>query len=66
MNKVDLIIEAAGNQTKLAEKLGVSRQVIHSWTITGVIPVRRVLKVSEVTGIPAHVLRPDIYPVNVT
>jgi DNA-binding transcriptional regulator YdaS (Cro superfamily) len=62
MNKVDMVIEAVGGQNKLAERMNVSRQVVYAWTKTGIIPVRRVLKVSEVTGIPVHVLRPDIYP----
>lgn len=54
----ELAIQKAGGVGKLAGSLKVSRQSIYTWKR---IPVSRVLKIEELTGMPRHVLRPDIY-----
>jgi DNA-binding transcriptional regulator YdaS (Cro superfamily) len=54
-----LAIQRAGGGSKLAEKLGLTRQAIYQWQR---IPPERVQRVEEVTGIPRHQLRPDLYP----
>ena len=56
MKKINL-----GNQSELARRLGVSPQRVQWWTKHGV-PPRWVIPVENETGIPRHVLRPDIYP----
>lgn len=62
MQKIVDIIEAAGGVTKFARQLGVPVATVSSWGLRNQIPVRRVIDVERVTGIPRHQLRPDIYP----
>jgi Bacterial toxin YdaS len=52
-------IKIAGGYRALARAAGVSHQSVMKWKR---VPPRRVLAVEELTGIPRHVLRPDIYP----
>lgn len=51
--------EQRGRRTELATKLGCGPNAISQWEQ---VPVRRVLEVSRITGIPRHELRPDMYP----
>lgn len=51
-------IEACGNQSELARRLGVTHQAVQQWTV---IPLRNLLEVERVTGVPRKVLRPDLY-----
>jgi hypothetical protein len=44
---------------KLAEQLGIRRQAVDAWRI---VPAERVVVVSKLSGIPKHVIRPDIFP----
>jgi len=55
----DRAIRAVGGVTRLSEHLGVTRSAVSQWPR---VPAERVLKVEEVSGIPRHELRPDIYP----
>jgi DNA-binding transcriptional regulator YdaS (Cro superfamily) len=52
-------IKMAGGYRALARAAGVSHQSVMKWKR---VPPGRVLAVEELTGIPRHVLRPDIYP----
>lgn len=46
----------------LAEMLGVSKVTVFRWeTGAFLIPVSKLNKVSEITGIPREQLRPDIF-----
>lgn len=45
-------IKAAGNQTKLADALGVSQQAISKWTRLGWVPVDRAIEIEAQYGIP--------------
>lgn len=59
-------LEKAFSQIKrrhLALKLGITAQAISQWDR---VPVERVLSVERLTGVPRHVLRPDIYPPDAT
>lgn len=49
-------------QAELGKKLGVGDAAITKWE-KGRVPAERVLSVAEETGIPPHMLRPDLYPV---
>jgi DNA-binding transcriptional regulator YdaS (Cro superfamily) len=51
-------IEHFGNGSRLADALGVTRQAISLWDK---IPIERVIKVEELTGIPREHLRPDFF-----
>lgn len=42
----------------LAEKLGITLQAVAQWPR---VPPARVHEVSDITGIPPHELRPDIF-----
>tara|TARA_Y100001973_G_C5158826_1_gene312376 strand:- start:166 stop:345 length:180 start_codon:yes stop_codon:yes gene_type:complete len=48
------------NKSRVAEKLGVSRQAIYNWERKK-IPAERVVELSQVTGIAREKLRPDLY-----
>jgi hypothetical protein len=51
-------IEKADGAPKLAAALGLSRWAPHEWKK---VPDRHVRRVAEITGIPCHQLRPDLY-----
>jgi DNA-binding transcriptional regulator YdaS (Cro superfamily) len=56
-------IERAGGQTALAGKLGVTQSRVHYWlndAKKGVSP-DMVPAIEEITGVPRHELRPDVY-----
>lgn len=61
MDIVDRAAEAAGGSGALARGLGLSKSVIGNWRRRGGIPPAQVPRVSKLTGIPMHELRPDIY-----
>ena len=48
------------NYTKLAQVLEVDKATVSRWGKKGV-PVNHLSAVSEITGIPRHELRPDIF-----
>lgn len=55
--------EVAPQQLKeLAAKLGVAPSVLHKWE-NKQVPADRCVHVEDVTGIPCHVLRPDVFKV---
>lgn len=54
--------DKAGGLGKLADGLGVRHQTFYSWRR---VPAERVLEIERLTGIPRHVLRPDLWPVEV-
>jgi DNA-binding transcriptional regulator YdaS (Cro superfamily) len=54
-----LAIQAAGGTAKLARKLGIKSQAISQWRRC---PPKRAMDVAKASGIPLHVLRPDLYP----
>lgn len=56
-NAVDLALESLGcTQTELAKKMGVHRSTICAWRKRQEIPPREVKKLSEISGVPAHLL----------
>ena len=57
----DLAIKAAGTLAGLAGSLGLTKGAIWQWRTNG-IPAERVRKVSAVTGLAPHELRPDVFP----
>ena len=57
-NGLKLVIEAVGSRAELARRLGLSRQAMHCWVR---VPLNRLKLVSRITGIPAAVLRPDLF-----
>lgn len=51
-------VHRAGSVARLADLLGVSRQVIYKWKR---IPQDRILEIERLTGVPRETLRPDLY-----
>lgn len=50
----------AGNRARaIAERLGIATQSVHQWKV---VPPRRALIVSEISGVRLARLRPDVYP----
>ena len=52
------IIEAAGGHSALATAIGKHRTSLYSWTR---VPVQHVKTVEHLSGLPRHVIRPDVY-----
>ena len=59
---VDTIIQAGGGPSKLGKQLGLHHASVIEWRKTGQVPVAHVLRLEQITGIPRHQLRPDVYP----
>ena len=55
----EIAIEAAGGGAALARMLNSRRQAIYQWKR---VPADHVLSVERFSGIPRHILRPDLYP----
>jgi DNA-binding transcriptional regulator YdaS (Cro superfamily) len=54
-------VAVAGNQTKLAEKLGVKQQAVSTWLHRGWVPLKRALEIEMVTGVSrARLINPRI------
>jgi hypothetical protein len=54
-------IKAAGGIRVLTRKLGIHQRVVEQWER---IPVERLQAVAKITGLPQHVLRPDLFDVS--
>ena len=57
---MDAAAKTKGSYQKLADYMGLSRQAVYRWRTKGV-PAERLLELEAATGIPRHVLRPDLY-----
>lgn len=58
-------VEAAGSQTELARRIGVTQMHVWNWLnrSKGKVPGEYVIAIEKATGVPRHELRPDIYPI---
>lgn len=65
MNKEALqrAIDAAGNQTRLAELIGTTQSHISYWLLNSKrgVPAEHAMDIERATGISRHELRPDIF-----
>lgn len=60
-NGVELAIDKAGSQDKLADRLGVSQQVISKWKRRGYVPLNRAVEIETQYGIKrAQLINPRI------
>jgi DNA-binding transcriptional regulator YdaS (Cro superfamily) len=48
-----------GMRLRVAKALKITHGAVSQWKR---VPAERVLTVEKVTGIPRHILRPDLYP----
>lgn len=53
-------ISVHGNVTKLADGLKITKGAVAQWTQ---VPIKRVIDVERITGIPRSLLRPDYFTV---
>lgn len=58
MHGVDLLRAQRGLLSWLAPKLGLTQPALSLWTR---IPAERCLEIEKITGIPRHLLRPDLW-----
>lgn len=58
---INAIIAAGGGPSKLGAALGLKHSSVCDWRLGGKVPARHVPKLSELTGIPRHRLRPDLW-----
>lgn len=63
MNKKSVVkaIKKAGGTSAVATHFGVSYQAVQQWAAKG-IPVKRVIQMEALSGIPRHVLCPEVFP----
>lgn len=60
-NGVERAIKKAGSQDKLADRLGVSQQVISKWKHRGYVPLNRAVEIEAQYGIKrAQLINPRI------
>lgn len=52
-------VSSVGGQATFARLIGVTPQAVSQWKE---VPPLRVLAVENVSGVPRHELRPDLYP----
>lgn len=55
---LDQALAAVGGTSALAKLIGIAPQAVSQWDE---IPLKRILIVEKVTGVPREVLRPDMY-----
>jgi DNA-binding transcriptional regulator YdaS (Cro superfamily) len=51
-------LDRVGGTVRMAETVGVTPQAVSQWAH---IPIHHVPRISGVTGLPRHKLRPDLY-----
>ncbi|WP_018250799.1 transcriptional regulator [Sphingomonas melonis] len=59
-------VEAIGSQSAYARLCGVSQTAVWKWLQSGKrLPAEHVITIEAESGVSRHLLRPDIYPVDV-
>ncbi len=58
-NGLDIAKMKAGGAVGIARLIGITSQAVSQWHR---VPALRVLDVEKGTGVPRHILRPDLYP----
>jgi DNA-binding transcriptional regulator YdaS (Cro superfamily) len=59
---LDRAVEAAGGEDAFLVKLGVRRRTLMYWRAGKRLFAERVIEIEELTGVPRHDLRPDLWP----
>ena len=62
MKLIRRAVKAAGGTKAVATRFDIHRQAVEKWVKENRLPAERVLVLEEMSGIPRHELRPDIYP----
>ena len=53
---IDLAVEMAGSQAKLAAKVGVTQQAVMKWVKRGYVPLPRAREIEALLGVPRNSL----------
>lgn len=53
---VDLAVQMAGSQAKLAAKVGVTQQAVMKWVKRGYVPLPRAREIEALLGVPRNSL----------
>lgn len=61
-NLARMLAPKRGDVMRLAAAVGVSQPTVSKWFRVGRVPAERVVPVSEETGVPTYIIRPDIFP----
>jgi DNA-binding transcriptional regulator YdaS (Cro superfamily) len=61
---LELAVVVAGSQSALAASIGVRQSTLSYWLHRSKrgVPAEYVQGITQATGIPPHVLRPDLFP----
>lgn len=59
MDAIEIIRTTRGLNAKITRELRLSRSAVSQWSQ---VPADRVVRVSEIIGIPPHEIRPDVFP----
>lgn len=64
MTGLNKAIKIAGNQSKLASLLGISRSSVSRWVhkFGGKAPQAQLPEIYRLTGVTPHEIRPDLHP----
>lgn len=54
-------VTRAGGLAQLGERLGVAHSQVCRWRKSGRVPANRVAAIGAATGVPRHLLRPDLF-----
>jgi hypothetical protein len=57
-----MVLDHFGSAAACAEALGVTRAAVSAWRFRGV-PVKHLDKVRQLTNLPLHEIRPDLFAV---
>lgn len=63
LSGLNAAIRAAGSASALADRMGMVKSAVSNWRRReGGVPPQHVPSVCRHTGLPAHVVRPDLFP----
>jgi DNA-binding transcriptional regulator YdaS (Cro superfamily) len=62
MKGFNLAVEKAGGSVRLAREIKADRQLVDYWVKTGRPSPQFCVAISDLTGVPLHDLRPDVFP----
>jgi DNA-binding transcriptional regulator YdaS (Cro superfamily) len=55
-------IRRAGGVSALARALGITQPSVSEWRARGMAPITRCPQIADLTEVPLHKLRPDVFP----